>query len=401
MWTTLLLAGLVVGKSNHGWSPHANQRALNRSSPATTPTPSKAPQLSTTTNGAVAAAAAAPSAPASTGSATPTGASAPQNTTEDVDSGAIFEVGASSKYSTIQAAVDAVKAANPAKATIFIHAGTYNEQVNIVLKDTKLTIRGETDNPGESGSNTVHIKSALTYKDAKGSNGEDRDATATVRVTGEVRWYNINIYNTAFQTTGTRAQDLAYHAESAITGATKGQGIYGCGLFGYQDTLEVDTPMLVAKSYISGAVDFIYGRRGQVVISESTIETLGTGWITASGRQDASDPSWFLITDSSVTGTKDITYLGRPWVPYARTTFQRTNLPEQISPDGWASWTNGGPNTATATFEEFQNTGPGAATGSRKYGKQRSSALSFEEVLGKDMKQQWWVDSSFLPNDSA
>jgi pectin methylesterase-like acyl-CoA thioesterase len=59
------------------------------------------------------------------------------------------------------------------------------------------------------------------------------------------------------------------------------------------------------------AVDFIFGMEASVWITGSTINTIGNGYITASGRQTA-DSNYYVIDKSSITGT-GTQYLGRPW----------------------------------------------------------------------------------------
>jgi pectinesterase len=62
---------------------------------------------------------------------------------------------------------------------------------------------------------------------------------------------------------------------------------------------------------VFSAVDFIFGQTASIWITGSTINTLGNGYITASGRTSA-DANYYVIDNSSITGT-GTQYLGRPW----------------------------------------------------------------------------------------
>lgn len=54
-------------------------------------------------------------------------------------------------------------------------------------------------------------------------------------------------------------------------------------------------------------------------------------------------------------------YLGRPWRDYATVIFLNTKMGGHIAPSGWSEW-KGAPTERlkTATYAEFNSSGPGA-----------------------------------------
>lgn len=243
-------------------------------------------------------------------------------------------------------------------------------------------------------SNTVNITYNLALVDTTTD-----DLTATVRAWAtNFKMYNINILNTRGRVTS-NGQNLAL---SAWVG---NQGYYGVGLYGYQDTLLAETGTQVyAKSKIVGAVDFIFGQTARAWLQEIDIETLAAGCVTASGRSSSANPSWYVITNSTVKGVDSsvsagVNYLGRPWEEYARVVFQYTSLSNVINAAGWSTWSAGEPNTQDVTFAEYKNTGPGSypTEGPRaSFSEQLKAPIKIESVLGSGYEQAVWVDTSYL-----
>jgi pectin methylesterase-like acyl-CoA thioesterase len=59
---------------------------------------------------------------------------------------------------------------------------------------------------------------------------------------------------------------------------------------------------LYAKSLVVGAIDFIFGQTATAWFEKVDIRTIATGYITASGRSSATNPSWYVISHSTVDG---------------------------------------------------------------------------------------------------
>lgn len=212
--------------------------------------------------------------------------------------------------------------------------------------------------------------------------------------------YNINIFNT-FGHIESDGQNLALSAEAT------NQGYYAMGLYGYQDTLLANTgTQLYAASRIQGAIDFIFGQRGQVWLDGIDIVSIAAGCITASGRAAANSSSWYVVNNSSVRGVnasveadKGIVHLGRPWHDYARVTFQNTFLSDVVAAAGWSTWKSGDEQIDHVSFEEYANYGPGSwpTEGPRaNFSTQLKEPRSIELVLGEGYASEWWVDSDYL-----
>ncbi|KAH7344680.1 putative pectinesterase precursor [Rhizoctonia solani] len=282
-------------------------------------------------------------------------------------------VGKGGKYPTLSAALK-----DTSSNTYFVYAGSYNDQV--VINRANVRIYGQTSNAMTYANNQATITNNRPASQA-GSN----DASGTVRVlaTG-VRIYNLNIANTY----GKPAQQSQAIALSVQAGQF---GCYGCKLTGYQDTLLADKgKQFYGKSYIEGAVDFIFGQQASIWVTGSTINTVGNGYITASGRSSA-DANYYVLDKCTITGSGQ-QYLGRPWRNYARVIVQNSNIGNHVVAAGWSKWSGTSPNTDHVLFGEFNNKGTGAWRKGRVIGTQLSAGVSISTVLGSTS----WVDSAYL-----
>ncbi|KAG9095663.1 hypothetical protein FRC06_009554 [Ceratobasidium sp. 370] len=288
-------------------------------------------------------------------------------------SGAIT-VGSGGKYATLSAALK-----DTSSNVYFVYAGTYKEQVAISRANVK--IYGQTSNALTYSSNQATITNNVPASSA-GSN----DASGTVRVLASgVRIYNLNIANTYGKPVD-QSQAIALSVQA-------GQfGCYGCKLTGYQDTLLANVgTQFYGKSYIEGAVDFIFGQTASIWITGSTINTIGNGYITASGRSSA-DSNYYVINSSTITGT-GTQYLGRPWRNYARVIVQGTSIGSHVVAAGWSQWSSSTPNTDHILFGEYNNSGGGAwRTGRASFATKLTAGVSISTVLGSTS----WIDSAYL-----
>lgn len=111
--------------------------------------------------------------------------------------------------------------------------------------------------------------------------------------------------------------------------------------------------------------DFIFGQHATAWFDQCSIRVLSAslGYITASGRPSSSDPSYYVIDNSTVAAAPDNNvpsgpyYLGRPWADYARVVFQDTSMTSVINAAGWHVWSSSTPNTDHVLFGEYGNTG--------------------------------------------
>lgn len=303
-------------------------------------------------------------------------------------SGALV-VGKSGTYKTVQAAVNALSKSSSSKQTIFIQSGTYSEQVQIPALAGPLAVYGMTSDSGSYKSNTVTITHAAGQSD-----GLNDDQTGTLRVFTAKGFslYNVNVVNSKGQ--GTQA--------IAISAQAGQQGYYGVSIKGYQDTLLAQTGAQVyAKSYIEGAIDFIFGQHGQVWIHDCDIGFVaGGGYLIASGRNSSSENSYYVVDSSRIQAAsgKSVAsgsvYLGRPWGLYARAVVQKSTLSSIITGAGWSVWNKGDEHTANAYLAEYGNSGAGASGTRASFAKKLSSAVDIKTVLGSSYTS--WADTSYL-----
>ncbi|KAH6712807.1 carbohydrate esterase family 8 protein [Leptodontidium sp. 2 PMI_412] len=303
-------------------------------------------------------------------------------------SGAIT-VGSGGTYSTIQAAINSLSTTSTTAQSIFILAGTYQEQVTIPARKASLKIYGYTTDTSSYTSNVVTI----THSSSLASGAANDEATGTViNEAANTAFYNINIKNTYGK--GSQAIALAAYGTQ--------QGYYGVGLYGYQDTLLAQIGNQVyGRCYIEGAVDFIFGQHAVAWITRSDIRvSAGGGAVTANGRATSSDPSYYVINKSSIdksgssTAGTGTVYLGRPWSQYARVVVQNTVLGSIINGAGWEVWSSSDTRTGSVTFEEYGNTGAGASGTRASFSSMLSSAVTISDVLGSSYTS--WVDAAYI-----
>ncbi|KAF3920978.1 Pectinesterase [Dactylellina cionopaga] len=296
-------------------------------------------------------------------------------------SGAIVVAKSGGQYTGLQAAVNSIGTSNTGNVVIFIQPGSYSGQVYIpnTIK-AKITIYGYTTNDQDYSQNQVTLVNSLGA-DTAGSN----DASGTLRAhTTNFNVYNINIQNSR----GSGIQAIALSAQGNY------QGYYGCKLLGYQDTVLVNEGTNVFdKCFIEGATDFIFGQRAIAWFEKCTISISANGFITANGRDSASNPSYYVINASTIqakSGTSGVlTYLGRPWRAYSRTVFQNTVMSSVVRPAGWSEWS--GVPTDNVYYAEYGNSGAGS-TGTRvSWSKKLSSALTLSGIVGSTS----WIDMNY------
>nr|VWO94214.1 Pectinesterase (EC [Ganoderma boninense] len=245
----------------------------------------------------------------------------------------------------------------------FIYSGTYTDTA--IITRAHVRVYGQTNTPNSYTGNTS----------TAGSN----DASGTVQVhAGNVSLYNLNVANTYGKDVD-QAQAIALSVQSGQFGA------YGLKIMGDQDTLLANV-----GTWIEGAVDFIFGMRASIWITRSVINTIGNGYITASGRS-SDDANWYVINNSTIQGTGK-TYLGRPWRDYARVVFQNSILGSNVPAAGWSVWGSDNPQTDHVTFAEYGNTGSGASGTRASFSTQLSAPVSITTVLNSTS----WIDSVFL-----
>jgi pectinesterase len=271
---------------------------------------------------------------------------------------------------------------------IFIFPGTYNEQVYIPPHAGPITIQGYTKDARGYKDNKVTLTNNLSRQTIASN-----DLTATLRLnTTNIRIYNLNVANT-FGQARTNGQALALSAQK------DGQGFYGCKFTGYQDTILANRGrQIYAKSFVNGAVDFIFGQRAIAWFDKVDIQSIGPGWITANGREAENNTSIYVFNQVNVSGTNGTatTSLGRPWRPFSRVIFQNSYLSDVVKPEGWSRWDDV-QSTDNVEFQEYRNYGPGADISARaNFSSQAVAPVKASDLFGADFRKENWVDADYL-----
>jgi pectinesterase len=274
----------------------------------------------------------------------------------------------SGNFKTIQEAIYATRDLSQQQVTILIKNGVYNEKIIIPSWKTNISL------VGENKDSTI-----ITYNDYAGKRLTVRDeflktdslrtyTSYTVLVEGnDCRIENITIKNTA----GRVGQAVALNVEGDRFVAVN------CILLANQDTLYTATEnsrQYYKECFIEGTTDFIFGE-ATVVFQNCIIKSLTNSFITAASTRPT-QKFGFVFFDCKLiadTAAKKV-YLGRPWRPYSKTVFIRTEMGSHILKEGWENWRNP-ENEKTVLYAEYKSYGAGANTGERvKWSKQLTHA---------------------------
>ncbi|WP_169946808.1 pectinesterase family protein [Microbispora sp. H11081] len=268
------------------------------------------------------------------------------------------------KYRTVQAAIDAVPTGNSSRKVITIKPGTYREIVTIPANKPYITLQGL----GSSARDVVIVNNhnADVY-------GTFNSATAFVNG-HDAALTNLTISNDYVEnstTVGQQAVALNLNADRAV--------LTNVRLLGDQDTFLVNASAraYMARSYVEGTVDFIFGD-GTIVIDDCDIyEKRSTGAPITAARTAAAKTYGFLIYRSRITGaTNNTTQLGRPWGPNAQVLYRESTLSSAIKTS--QPWTDMSGNPwQNARFFEYKNTGAGATVNSNRPQMSDSQAANY------------------------
>ena len=251
-------------------------------------------------------------------------------------------------FPTIQMALDHHPWPGPGGRVILeIAPGVYHERLNITQNHPNITLLGMGRSPAD-----VVITNSLNAKEAGGT-----FFTETVEVDGTGFEADNVTFENAAGNTG-QAVAVVVRADKAV--------FKHCRFLGHQDTLFADWGrQYYVDSYIEGGVDFIFGNAA-AVFDHDELHSNGNGYLTAQSRTSPEQKTGYVIADSRVTADSDVSRigLGRPWRPYSRVVYLRTELPAVVDSAGWGDWGDAR-NEKTAWYGEWQDRGPGAMPAGR------------------------------------
>ncbi|MVM28900.1 pectin esterase [Spirosoma sp. HMF4905] len=264
----------------------------------------------------------------------------------------------SGTFKTIQEAVNSFRDHMQVRVTLYIKNGVYAEKLVIPSWKPSIHVIGESK---EGVIITGDDYSGKAYPGGKDWTGKDKYSTYnsyTVLVDApDIILENLTIRNTA----GRVGQAVALHVEGDRFVCKN------CLLLGNQDTLYAaaeGSRQYYENCFIEGTTDFIFGKSISVFQS-CTIKSLSDSFITAAATP-AYQSYGFVFFDCKLTTdpAAQKVYLGRPWRPYAKTIFIRTNMGSHILPVGWDNWDNAD-NEKTVLYAEYGSAGPGGSTTQR------------------------------------
>jgi pectinesterase len=260
---------------------------------------------------------------------------------------AVVAADGSGKYLTVLEAINAAPQLSQAGShwTILVKPGRYHELVYVQREKRFISLVGEDAD-----------KTVITYDLRASQPGSDGKPIGTFRTpTVQIDADDFTVEDLTLENSAGRVgQALALRADGDRIVFRR------CRFLGFQDTILLNRGrQYFDHCYIAGATDFIFGG-ATAYFDACEIHCVADGYLTAASTPD-SLPFGFVFSNCKITGEKPEirTYLGRPWRPFASTIFLRTEMPENIRPEGWNNWKK--PDAEkTSRYSEFGSTGPGA-----------------------------------------
>ena len=258
----------------------------------------------------------------------------------------------SGDFTKVQDAINAVPDYRKNATVIFLKNGIYKEKLVLPASKNLVTFIGE------SVENTIITND--DYASKKNWFGEEMGTTGSS---------GFFIFGSDFTAKNITFENSSGPVGQAVAVRVDGDRIYfdNCRFLGFQDTLYPHgekSRQYYKKCYIEGTVDFIFGW-STAVFDNCEIFCKTPGYVTAASTMPETDFG-FVFVKCKITGSAPAqsVYLGRPWRPYAKTAFIECELGEVVKPEGWHNW---GKQEAeqTTCYAEYNNTGPGANSGSR------------------------------------
>jgi pectin methylesterase-like acyl-CoA thioesterase/acetyl esterase/lipase len=285
----------------------------------------------------------------------------------------------SGDFEKIQEALNSTRDLGPGEVVIHIKKGIYREklviptwkhQLTLIGEDRKNTVITNDDHSGKIDSITQKTLNTFT--------------SYTVLIQGnDIHLKNLSIENTWCKS----GQAVALHVEGDRFIAEN------CDISGCQDTLYAATEnsrQLYINCTIEGTTDFIFGQ-ATAVFQNCIIKSLKDSYITAAATTSKQEFGFVFLNSKLIAeeGVSEV-YLGRPWRPYAKTVFIRSELGKHIVPEGWDPWKDDKifpEKEKTAYYAEYKNSGKGASAETRvswshQLTSEEAKKYSVENILG-------------------
>jgi len=252
-------------------------------------------------------------------------------------------------YTSIQNAIDNMKAFPPERITILIKNGIYREKIKLHEWNTEITL------VGESKDGTVITFDDYFNKINLGRNSTFFTSTLLIEANDTVL-KNLTIENSA----GDIGQAIALSVNANRV------SIINCKLLGNQDTLYLtgEGKQYFKNCFIEGTTDFIFGS-ATAFFENCEILSKKNSYITAASTPKNTEFG-FVFQGCKFTSAPDISkvFLGRPWRIYAKTIILNSVLGNHILPEGWFNWDK--PEAEkTSFYAEFNNSGSGSSVKNR------------------------------------
>lgn len=250
----------------------------------------------------------------------------------------------SGDYTSIRAAVKAAPKNRVEPWIIFVKNGTYEELVRVAKDQPYISLVGEDINKTilkfSITSNGGHERDNANFKEAEGQ--------GPVLVTNAPNFYlhNMTVINSwgYDKQAGPQALALGSYADRFA--------IFNANLKSFQDTWQTGSDEhrhYARRSYIEGAVDFIYCS-GDMVLDSCTLGLCRDGSVIVAPSHGAGVKYGYVFRDTKIVSSKPGVLrtknsYGRPWHNFPRTSFINTTWSKdvQFTTAGWTDHMGGLP----------------------------------------------------------
>ncbi len=245
----------------------------------------------------------------------------------------------SGDFTSIQAMVDAMPVNRTAPWLVFVKNGEYNELVRVPTDKPFLHLIGQ-------DRDNVKITFAINCSSSPSDSGWEYNKgnfNQSQCVATEIRSENFYAENISFENEyGVKFQN----GPQALAISTQNDkfAFYNCNMRSFQDTWQTNGSngnndrFYVYKSWIEGAVDYIYGA-GNLFAEECTLYNKRSGAVIVAPNH-ADGTNWgYVFSNCTIDGVQQAAdgkqKLGRPWHNSPIAVYLNTTMKIPIAPEGW------------------------------------------------------------------